>query len=464
MSARKKEVKADAGAAVRADGWSNIWTGLGTEKDSTLYTEPGVSFLKQGTLDALYQDDIAAKIVNKPVQEMLRAGFKINIPDDDGAQGDWIYSEMMRLRALDLVKQLMMEGRLYGGACLFFGVNNAPLGDNPVTAKPFPESGINSLDYLFVLNRYQLSSSSNLVRQYSSPQFLMPEAYELNIDNVKSKYRFHHSWLYRFDGVPLPFSLRQKNAQWGDSVLNRPYRILQAFNAGHGSIGPLMKELSVAVFKLKGLITQVAQGNEAQVIKRLQLILKTMSVFNGIVIQDDEDYDRKGVSVAGIQELIGVLNKRLCAATDIPHTILFNEGPGGSLGGTGDSEKRDWYDYVAAQQSTELAPILMYIIRRICMQKGGATKGIMPPGLSLEFFSLWHQTEKEILELRKIQADIDNIYTGNGTYDPEDVAQSRFGSGEYSYDTKINFTGRKAFEDKESKAGETDPAAEDKAA
>ena len=441
----------------RLDGWSNILTGLGQiNKDKNLSTLPEVSFLDQGLVEALYQvDDISAKIVDLPVNEMFREGFKINIPDDDGRISDWIFEELERLKAMNHLIHMFKEGRLYGSACLFFGTKGSK------EAK-VPASPNQTVDYLRVIDRYRLNpSTSNLDQDLSAEDFGYPLFYSLIGGMSDQSLTIHKSWIYRFDGVRLPYNLMQMNGYWGDSVLSRPFRIIQIFNSAYFALGGVVQDFNTPVFKLQNLVEMIAQNKEEKILQRMALAMLTSSVFKGIVLQTDESYERTSTTVTGVSDLVNSIKDRLATAAEIPHTILFSEAPGGSLGGTGTSEKMDWYDKIKALQSNIMTPALMEVIKRVCMAKGSITGGIMPENLTVEYFPLWQPTEKEQLETKKLQADIDSAYIASGVYSPEEVAVSRFGSGEYSYDTKLDFTARDKFEADDKALTEEDGNADD---
>lgn len=423
------------------DGWANVLTGLGqVSKDKNLSTLPEIDFLGQQLVEALYQiDDISAKIVDLPVNEMFREGFKINVPDDDGKISDWIFEGLERLKAVKYLEQLFKEGRLYGTSCLFFGSN----GSQEATT---PASPNQSLDYLRVIDRYRLNPSSDLEKDLSADDFGYPVFYNL-IGGIRDQsLLIHKSWLYRFDGVKLPYNLMQMNQYWGDSVLSRPFRIIQIFNSAYFAVGGTVQDFNTPIIKLENLVEMIAQNKEEKIVKRLALLMLTSSVFKGMVLQTGESYERSTTNVSGVSDLVNSIKDRLATAAEIPHTILFSEAPGGSLGGTGTSEKMDWYDKIKAFQANIMTPALMEIIKRLCMAKGSITKGIMPENVTIEYFPLWQPTEKEQIDTKKVQADIDQIYISTGVYQPEEVAVSRFGSGEYSFDTKLDFTARDKFE------------------
>lgn len=466
--ARKKQAatKLDKTEIVkRLDAWINSMTGLGIEgRDKSQSSRVIQRILKKEQVEALYQsDDIAAKVVDLPVDEMFREGFKIIIKDDpENKQVDWIWEEIERLSVLPLTNKLLKNSRLYGSSCTYFGIH----GQDKLSAEPLAPGTIPKIDYLFVFDRYQLKPDEfNLENNLrDSLGFGEPVLYEIDSKDPKQKQgiKFHKSRLLRVDGVTLPYALAKKNKYWGDSVLSRVYDALSHYRTANTALGALAQDFSVPVLKIQDLVEMVSQADEELFEARVKLMQLTTSSLNAIVLRENESYERLTLNTTGVPEIMKVLRERLVAATKIPHTILFGEGPGGQLGGTGTSEKMDWYDAVRAMQNTLLTPILMAIIKMICLQKDGLTKGKVPQGLSIQYNPLWQLTEKEQLELRKLQADIDGVYVNAGVLTPEEVAINRFGSGEYSYETQIEVEARQSFNQTESfepEEGEEDDAA-----
>src|SRR5690606_37898715 len=119
-------------------------------------------------------------------------------------------------------------------------------------------------------------------------------------------------------------------------------------------------------------------------------------------------------------------------ASGYTHTVLLGEAPGGGMGETGKSERHDYYDFVSKEQEVLLKPALRQFIRLCFLNKSGPTKGQEPADWDIEFCPLWQEPESEVLDRKEKQARIDDLYIKNQTLTPEEIARSRFGSGEYS--------------------------------
>lgn len=428
---------------LRLDGWNNILTNLGRMgKDKRMGARVDFTQVDKGTIDALFQaDDIAAKVVERPAKEMLRKGYCLKIA---GGKKGLEEAILERTEFFGLRKKLdtaLTWSRLYGGAGILVGVRK----QKPET--PLSLRNIGEIEYLTVLDRYRLTSGGSIQLDVTKENFGLPEYYSVSGGSGNIS-RVHHSRVIRFQGVELPYDLMAGNDYWGDSVLTRLFNALRNFNTGHDSAASLLADFAQAVFKIKNLSDMIASGDEVLVQKRLELVAMTSSIVNAIVIQDDEEFERKTTTIAGLPDLLDRINRRLVAATDMPHTVLLGESPSG-LGATGNSEITHWYDQLAADQQSKIKPQLIKLMDIFFAEKAGPAKGKIPKKYEVVFHPLRQLDEKEIVGMRKTQAEADQIYITNGVLDPKEVAESRFGGGEFSIETKLDLKARQAFEDQE---------------
>lgn len=432
----KKPIKKNP--QIKKDGWSNILTNLGiANKDKRTGARVDVSFLSQQELDAFYQsDDVAARIVDRLPEEMTREGFKVFSEDFE----DLTEQVQVIFENFDLDKKIekaLKLSRLYGGAGIIFGVK-----DSLFPSEPINFNSISSIDYITVLDRFRLISTNSFQidsdvssKNFGKPLYYKIQNYGPEINSVNE--RIHYSRIVRFEGVDVPWQYAAQVDYWGDSVLSRLFNVIRNYQNAHDSTALIFSDYSQMIVKLKNLVDMISSGRDDLVQKRLALVAATGSIINALVIEEGEEIERKTTSVTGLPELLKMINAKLVAATDMPHTVLLGESAGG-LGATGDSERLDWYDHIKNKQESILRPILKQILKFIFMAKDGPTKGIMPKNMTIEFNPLWQASEKEMVEVRKLQAETDSIYLNSGVLDPQEVADSRFGSGQYSTDTTLN--------------------------
>lgn len=419
----------------RMDGWFNTLTNLGVrglDKRTGAQVLPHI--ILQPQLEAMYQvDDIAARIVDRLPEEMVREGFKIIIPGDKNDIPEKVMADWDRFEVIKKLELALKWERLYGGAAILVGLD-----DGLSPAEPVDLSKIRKIDYLTVLDKFRIFPSAVINYDVTSPNFGMPDYYRVYTMQTTLP-MIHHTRIIRFNGVDVPWRMRAFFNYWGDSIYGRLYQVIRDFQSTHASAALIVQDFTQFIFKLKNLTQILAQGQKGDslLMKRLELLGRTASIVNAIVIQDDEDAERKTTNISGLPELIRMINNRLVAATDMPHTILLGESPSG-LGASGDSEKIDWYDHVKNKQKIKLQPQIMKLLEFFFASKRGPTNGKVPERFAIEFNPLWQQDENEAADIRFKQAQADQIYITNQVLTPEEVMQSRFGSGQYSTETQLD--------------------------
>lgn len=431
----KKQTSGHDPSRLKVDGWANILTGLGIRgKDKRLNAEAQWNRMDESKAEQLYaSDDIASKVVDYPVEDSLREGWKLIGVDD--VQTSKLNSEFYdRLKLAGKVELAWKYARMYGGGGLLLMTD-----DTQDYATPLNPDRVKSIRSVVAFTRWELQAQ-DIESDLASTNYGLPKYYSIsprggqNGGGVAAQ-KFHHSRVIRFEGKLLPPRLFAQNNYWHDSVLNQLENSLLNFNTSYDSAANAVQDFRVAIFKLKNLQSLVANNQDDLVTKRLQILNTGKSLANALVIDaDGESMEYSNSSFAGIPETLDKMSKRLQAATPIPHTRLFGNSPSG-MGGTGRAEEGNYYDYLSQLQENYLHPILMKLYRLIAAQ---TTVGIkLTTEFDVEFNPLWQMDDKELVEIRGKQAAADQIYLENGVLDPTEVRDSRFGTGKWSAEVKL---------------------------
>lgn len=420
-------------AILRADSWNNAVTGLGhAMRDKITHTEFSADHvLSDETLESLYHgDDIAARVCELLPDEMLRQGFDIQSEDSDT-----INRELSRLGAREKLSEALVWSRVFGGAALFLGVD-----DGQNQALPLKLESVLSLKFMTVLEKRDLQPTT-FYRDPFGPQFGQVQTYRVANNEI------HESRLLLFHGTRTSKKRRSTNGGWSHSVLQRMYDVMRQFNMSWQSAAHLMTDAAQAVFKLKGLHAQIAANKTSEILQRMELVDMSRSVARAVLLDaEDEDFKRDTYSFGGVPDLLDKFTLRLAAAARMPVSLLMGQAPAG-LNATGDSDIRFFYDQVKAAQEHTLRPALERLVALISAPNGKP--------FTVSFSALWQETEREKIELRKIQADIDASYIQQGVLLPEEVALNRFGASGFSAETTISLEARQAIIDDDQKKSTT---------
>jgi phage-related protein (TIGR01555 family) len=427
--------------AVRFDGWSNPFTGLGTSRDKSTYARFGQSLrLSDKELDDLYHtDDMASLICDALPEAALRRGLSVEIADDQDLEAG-INERLREIDAASKIQENAIWARVFGGCSLIPGVDDG----NENLDEPLNEANIKSFTHINIVDKRYLIPLT-WYTDPSSPKFGEPEKYLLTPSAVsgqqvyiKGSTEIHESRMIIMGGVMTSITQRQRNYGWQDSVLQRVYQTLRSFGTSWDSLSNLIQDANQAVFKMDGLIDALAANEEGVIQKRMQLVDMGRSVIRAIVLDaDSEDFERKSFSWSGIEKPFELLIYRLAAAARMPITMLMGRSPAG-MNATGESDFRIWYDRVQAYQRQEIAPVAERIARLLCLAEGKE----YPTNAEITFPPLWEPTAKEIAETQETQSRADKNYIETAVLLPEEVAMSRFTDRGWSPNTAIDVDAR----------------------
>lgn len=463
----------------RSDGWENLFTGLGVSgRDKRLAsTFLADRFDYEECRERWRGDDMGARIVEVIPEEMVRAGFDVQIqPDETAAQdqrtdalpppqqapvapppkappgeieppdeepkamAEAVEAKYEELGGPSLVELAMCYARAYGGGAVMLGVD-----DGREMWRPVNETGIRSIRWLNALSPQELRAEKYYTDP-RAPRYGEPEVYLLNSSGLPDagfrQARIHESRLLVFRGPVLDRRHMVEMQGWGDSVFSRVDAVLRDFQITWSSAAVLMQDFAQAVYKMAGLAELMAANEESVVAARIKAFDMARSVLKMALIDDQDDIERKQTPVTGLPEMLDKFSLRLAAAVEIPVTRLMGQAPAG-LNATGASDIRFFYDTIAAKQEKYLRPQLERMVRYLMLAKDGPTKGREPENWSIEFCPLWQMSDKEQAEVREIQSRTDKAYIDSQVVTPEEVTASRFGGDRWSPDTVIDFEARK---------------------
>jgi len=425
---------------VRRDGWGNVLTGLGiASRDKRMGATFGASSRisqSRELLDEMFHgDDIVATICELPAGEMTREWFDLLIQPEEGDRfsdsdtADRVMQELDSLGAQPKFKEAITWARLYGGACIFIGINDGGTADQEVDV-----DNIESVDFLNVMDRFDLLIDERY-EDPTKPKYGEPKIYKVNVGGGRGDghygLRIHETRILRFDGVLTNRTRRNENSGWSESVITRNLDVIRDFQSSFQGVAHLMTDFSQGVFKIKDLAKMLSSDKDGLVLKRLQMLDYARSMVRAIPLDAEEDFERKGASVSGMAELLDRIMLRLSAATRIPVSLLMGRSPAG-MNATGESDTRSFYDHISAQQEWALRPCVEWMLKVMLNAKNGPTSGTEPTSWGFEFNPLERGDPVSIAAERLANAQRDALYIQNGVVTPDEVANSRYGGSTYS--------------------------------
>ncbi len=456
-ASKKLTGAARADSWFHADGWSSALTGYGVpgkdKRQSAFVTFDAITDVEAA--DMWRSDDIAARIIEVIPNECLRQGFKLNCGDKEMSEDFHALSEELNVLAMYMLGK--KYERAYGGSAIFPIINDQQEDlSQPLNWKRIPE-----VKHLTLFEPRELQPYS-YYDDPLKPSFGEPKTFTVNPVSrggatAMSGYEIHESRLIIFPGIRVSRAHQSTSHGWGDSVLCRVYQIVRDYGISWAAAAALLHEFSQASFKIKGLAQLLASDKDEVIKTRIRAVELSRSVINAVMMDSEEEFERKTTNIAGMPDLLDRFATRVAAAADMPVTLLMGQSPAG-LNATGESDIRFFYDRVKVVQKLGIQPQLEKLMLMLMRSHGGPTKGKEPDNWSVEFNPLWQPTESEVATTRKVVADTDAVLISSGIASAEQIARARYGGDTYSMEFALDEKELKALEpDKE--AGELDAEA-----
>lgn len=404
------------------DGWKNMLTGMGMVGDKRMYQKArwDLSLTEEEAEELYAGDPTARRIVDIMPNEATREGIVWNDPEKSTKIDD----ELKRLGVWPNMREGAIYGRLYGGGGLLMVDNETPIDKLWQPWRPGAE-----IQSLVPLTRWELwAYATELQRDLTKPDFGKPIRYRLfpRMTFGQTAITVHASRIVRFDGKLLPRLLFIRNNYWHDSILTSLTESLADYKGAFASVASALADFRIMVHKIKGLSDAVNSGHEDKIRTRLAIMNQARSIMGAWAIDAEDDAAFQSGALTGLADSANLLKERLQGETDIPHTVLFNEGPGGALAGgqAGNHEERNWYNAVHAYQVNYIKPRFDQLLGVILAQRG-MNSGDVADNL-YDFKSLWQEDEGDQATTELAQAQADKIYVDLQVRTPEAVQKERF--------------------------------------
>jgi len=409
------------------DGLENLVAQLGTEQDKRSHSKFVKSKDLSGPggeveLNAMYRTDwLCGKVVDIIPDDMTREWreFTGEIEPDVVNQ---LVEEEERLQLSFNFNLAHKWARLYGTAFIVMSIDDGQTPDMPLDISKVKEGG---LRHIKAVDRHRISNADVVPNSDPlSKNYGMPEFYRFNETSIK----IHHSRVLRFDGIRLPYDEFRNNNYYSDSVLSRLYDAVTNFNTTTNGSASMVYETNVDIMKVKGLMNYLQTPEGESLIRKRFAMASTLKSFNNMMLLDnEEEYQSKNNTFAGLPDLLDRFALFLSAASDIPATRLLGSSASG-LNATGEGDLKNYYDTIRSAQKQEYKPLLDYFDNIMAMGMG------LPEDSDLKysFKSLFQMTPKETADLQLVNAQRDQIYLDRGVITEEIVAKELNQSDTYS--------------------------------
>lgn len=359
-------------------------------------------------LNSLYRDNwVVQNVVGIIPDDMTKKWFA-----PAGAVGPEHLKELDRVQRVTALRERVNEGlrwgRLYGGAAGLIMIR----GQEGMLGQPLELESIypGTFQGLYILDRWQgVVPGMELVFEGGEP---VPAYYSITDARGNTVAKVHHSRLVRFTGRDLPFLERVAELYWGESEVEALYNDVVKHDNVAANMAALTFRANVDTMEVQNLdqLFSVTSGEQQ---RRFWNVMQAQSVmksnFGMQLVNRGDQIKNTQYTFTGLQEVYDSMCLDLSGASRIPVTKLFGRSPAG-MNATGESDLRNYYDYVDTLREAKLRPILEKLLPVLAMSAWGA----VPDGLDITFPPLWTPTAAEVAEiaLKKAQAIRDAFQAG----------------------------------------------------
>lgn len=390
------------------DSLRSVVAGLGDPyRDKMATASYGLQYVDDYQLAAIYKSNwLGRKIIDIPAMDAIRKGRDWQAEQD---QIETIEAEQNRLGFWHKLLEVKVKARLWGGAALFIGTGEQDL-MQPLDVERVGKGGIK---YLTVLGRRDVTAGP-IEQDVLSEFFGKPSYYEVTGANGAAMVQIHPSRMAIFIGAPhgdnlLNFGINQG---WGDSILEAVYSAMKNADATAANIASLVFEANVDVFRIPEFMASLADPAYSQrLIDRFMLAATAKGINRSLILDKDEEYERKTISFANLPEVMQSFLQMVSGAADIPVTRLLGQSPAG-MSATGESDMLNYYDRISSIQTLEMTPALYRLDE--CLIRSAL--GSRPPEIFYTWSPLKQMTEKEVAEIGKLNAETAQILTNTGIF------------------------------------------------
>lgn len=409
MANKKISVKGAANAAKRADdaarakardSFVNFAQKMGVGADNPLSTA-GYGFNPitriRTMLEWIHRGSwLGGVAVDLVADDMTRGG--IDSLDELDAK-DWatIESSMVELGCWAGINSNIKWGRLYGGSVGILLVE----GQDPSTPLRVESIGKDQFKGILTLDRWMVDPSLNNLVSELGPHLGMPKFYKVFTDAPALRgANIHYSRIIRAEGIELPYNQRLAENLWSESVLERIYDRMVAFDSATTGAAQLVYKAHVRTYAIDQLRDIIAAGGPPLegLIRYVEMMRRFQSV-EGMTLIDSKDKMETMTATAfsGLSDALMQFGQQLSGALQIPLVRLFGQSPAG-LSATGESDLRMYYDNIKKDQIKGLKVPVTTVVIAVARSK----QITLPQGFGIDFRSLWQLSDKEKAEIAEI--------------------------------------------------------------
>lgn len=397
MSNRTRRTKAVA----TKDSFANVSAGLGVTTNNLLshggYNKNSITRNRLELENAYRGSFIVGLAVDLVSEDMTKKGIKINSTLTP-VEIDTVQEALLDMDIWNSLCDCIKWSRLYGGSLGYLLID----GQDASTELDLNSISVGQFKGIYTLDRWQVTPSSELVTEFGL-NYSLPMYYTLQVSGGVTAPKIHHSRILRFTGIDLPFQQKITEDSWGESVVERMWDRLIAFDSTTVGAAQLVFKAHLRTLKVKGLRQALSSGGVAlKGVLDMASHLKSQQSNEGLALIDDTDsMENTQYSFSGLSDVINTFLEQISAATEIPLQRLLGQASSGF--GNGEDNLKNYASNINRKQNNKLRKPIKLLLELLSRSVLGKE---LPIGTTFVFNNLLDLNEKEEAEKLKLQTDI----------------------------------------------------------
>ena len=341
-------------------------------------------------LNEMYiEHGIIQTMIDQPVEDGFRGGFKIISSELSNDEIIELEKKIEETEAVEKLIEALKWNRLFGGAGVIINV----AGEDPRDDFDIEAVGEGREIEFYSADRWELANNPYVLTPTLTPNGQRVKDVNFNYYGIE----INPSRVLILRGKPAPSLKRLQLQGWGMSELERLVSPMNKFLKNQNVIYELLDEAKLDVYSIDNYAGSVASGQEEAVKKRIMLTNYMKSYLNALILDAEDKFDQKQMSMAGVSEVLREARYDIASAMKMPVTKIFGMSSAGF--NSGDDDIENYNSMIERDVRTPAKNIIKTIVRLLCK----ATFDYIPEDIDIEFESLriMKETEEEALRTSK---------------------------------------------------------------
>ena len=341
-------------------------------------------------LNEMYiEHGIIQTMIDQPVEDGFRGGFKIISSELSNDEIIELEKKIEETEAVEKLIEALKWNRLFGGAGLIINV----AGEDPRDDFDIEAVGEGREIEFYSADRWELANNPYILTPTLTPNGQRVKDVNFNYYGIE----INPSRVLILRGKPAPSLKRLQLQGWGMSELERLVSPMNKFLKNQNVIYELLDEAKLDVYSIDNYAGSVASGQEEAVKKGIMLTNYMKSYLNALILDAEDKFDQKQMSMAGVSEVLREARYDIASAMKMPVTKIFGMSSAGF--NSGDDDIENYNSMIERDVRTPAKNIIKTIVRLLCK----ATFDYIPEDIDIEFESLriMKETEEEALRTSK---------------------------------------------------------------